>query len=117
MKSIISIETAMRIYNAHREIEAANNLQKEIDEANKWSTAREKGEPVHKDAFGRKRHLTLGIPAGNDSHRLLRVPPAMTPYIIKAHIAEQRKELEQACLLAEMELNGDVPVEELKAAE
>src|SRR6185369_988934 len=53
-------------------------------------------DPNLRDAFGRGRNLQLGIPSGENSHRLYDVHPKLAKSVIKAHIAEKQSELVQA---------------------
>ena len=75
-------------------------------EAIKWEN--DKTAPTLKDAFGRRRHLQLGIPSGENSHRLFDVPPPLAESVIRAHLAEQRKQLLLANERARIELR-DLP--------
>lgn len=106
MASIVSMKTAMRIYNAHREIETAEKLLKEIELELSRLHGREKDLPVLKDTWGRDQYLQLGVPRSDDSRTLYRVPNSLAKYCIEAHIAQQRKELHDASIAARMELDG-----------
>lgn len=90
---IISKETAEKVYRCHREIETGEQLLLEIRrivEAQKH----DRKEPTLRDAFGRERTLQLGVPTGEDSHRLFDVSWSLAEPIIQAHIAHKRAELE-----------------------
>lgn len=85
----ISKETAMDIALAHREIETAEGLLKDIREARKRHT-----EPDIRDAFGRTQGgLQLGIPSGASSHRLFQVQWSLAEPIIQTHIEAQRAKI------------------------
>lgn len=56
---MVSQETAILLYAAHREIEAGEKLLADMAELQKWEP--DKYAPTLKDAFGRQRHLQLGI--------------------------------------------------------
>lgn len=59
-----------------------------------------------KDAFGRARHLQLGIPSGDNGHRLFDVAPQLAESIIRAHIANKESELARANEQARVELEA-----------
>lgn len=88
----ISKETCEHIWHCYREIEVGEELLKTMEEELKDHT-REHNAPVIKDSWGRERHLQLGIPSGENGHRLLRVAPRLALSVIRAHIAEKRAEL------------------------
>ncbi len=104
---IISKATAESIWSAHREIETAEKLKKEVADAQRWRET--DGDAVLSDAFGRRRCFELGVPSGNSGHRLFRLPPSVAGYCIDAHIANQQKLLTEACIMAQMELDGVAP--------
>ncbi len=82
----ISKQTAMDIALAYREVEAAEGLLKDVREALD-RTARSD----IRDAFGRVQHgLQLGVPSGDNGHRLFNVPFTLAAPVIEAHIAAQR---------------------------
>lgn len=79
----ISQQTALDIAYAYREVETAEALLKQIVEARREP-------PDIRDAFGRRQHgLQLGIPSGENSHRLFNVPWSLARPIIETHIAQQ----------------------------
>lgn len=85
----ISKDTAMDIALAYREIEVAEKLLAEIDEA-----AERREKPDMRDAFGRMTEgLQLGVPSGNSSHRLFNVPWSLARPIIETHIAAARSRI------------------------
>lgn len=88
---MISQQTASDIAIAFREIESAERLLGDV------KGALDKIESVDiRDVFGRRRHvLELGIPAGDNSRRLLQVPYGLAIPVIEANIAHHR-----ACIVA-----------------
>ena len=52
----------------------------------------------------RVRQLQLGIPSGEDSHRLLDVSPVLAESVIRAHIQNKRAELAEVNERARIEL-------------
>jgi hypothetical protein len=98
----ISKKTAMDIALAHREVETATALLAEIDEA----ISRQKS-PDIRDAFGRHQDgLQLGVPSGQNSHRLFNVAWALARPIIGAHIAQQKAIIEALSERARFELSS-----------
>lgn len=99
MAEIISMETAHRVWSAHREIEVATKLladmKKEIANGS---------DPTPLDAFGRHRNLQLGVPSGDMGHRLFDVSPNLAIRIIEAHIATKERELAEACIIAKLDM-------------
>lgn len=87
---LISKDTATEIAYAWREIETAEKLLAEINDAmQKW-----RENPDIRDAFGRRQDgLQLGVPSGSNGHRLFNVPWTICKPIIELHIAEQRTKL------------------------
>jgi hypothetical protein len=83
---MIGKETATDIAMAYREVETAEKLLAEIRD-----TISRREAPDIRDAFGRRQDgLTLGVPSGNNGHRLFNVPFPLAAPIIEAHIAQQR---------------------------
>ncbi len=97
---MITKETAIRIYSCFREIEAATGLLAEMEE----NIKQHKDDINLRDPFGRKRCLELGVPMGNDSHRLFQVQPSLAFSVIRAHIAHKEAELKEANEQARIEL-------------
>lgn len=54
---------------------------------------REKYAATLKDAFGCRRQLQLGIPNGENGHRIFDVNPQLAESVIRAHIAQKQAEL------------------------
>ena len=103
MKTITQ-ETAAAIWTAYREIEAAEKLLSDIEKESEWE--HDKTAPVLKDAFGRKRNLQLGVPSGENCHRLFDVPMQLAGSVIRAHIAAKHEELAIANERARIELQA-----------
>lgn len=83
---MITKDTAMSIALAYREVETAETLLAQINDA---MTRREA--PDIRDAFGRHQDgLQLGVPSGSGGHRLFNVPWSMARPIIETHIAQQK---------------------------
>ncbi len=103
----ISLETIKMLYQAYREIAAGEKLLADMTEIRKSERIDDKYAATIKDAFGSRRQLQLGIPCGNDGHRLLDVSPVLAESCIHAHIAQKRKELADANERARIELNAE----------
>lgn len=85
---MITKQTAYDIWNAYDEITKGEKLLADMTEQRKL------GEEMNlRDAFGRRRCLQLGVPSGENSHRLLDVQPSLAIEVIKAHIAQKKSEL------------------------
>lgn len=83
---MIGKDTAQQIAFAYREVETAEVLLKEIDDA-----LNRREVPEIRDAFGRHQGgLQLGVPSGNNSQRLFNVPWALARPIIETHITAQQ---------------------------
>ena len=104
MTPVIQFDTACRIARAHQEIEAAHELLKVLHQAKDRREV-----PNFRDAFGRQRGLTLGIPQGESGHRMYDVSPELAVYVIEAHIAKKQAELVEASTIARMQLDGVAP--------
>lgn len=103
---MITVETCQAIYAAHREIEAGEKLLADMKaERERPFTEREKHEPLLRDSFGRRKQLQLGIPTGENSHRLFDVSPVLAESVIRAHIENKRAELVEANERARIELD------------
>lgn len=101
---MITQETAARIYRAYREIEAGEKLLTDMQTIRK-AQGLDKTEPTIRDAFGRPQHLQLGIPSGENGHRILDVAPELAESVIRAHIAKKRAELAEVQEQARIEMN------------
>ncbi len=102
---MITQETCAAIYAAHREIIAGEKLLEDMKGERQRMQA-DKYAPVLKDAFGRVRQLQLGIPSGENSHRIFDVSPALAESVIRAHIENKRAELVEANEQARIELGS-----------
>ncbi|MBC8125820.1 MAG: hypothetical protein H8M99_01550 [Gloeobacteraceae cyanobacterium ES-bin-144] len=104
---MITQETAAAIWHAYREIATAEKLLADMKaEREKPFSELNKHSPTIKDAFGRPRHLELGIPSGDNSHRIFQVNPQMAESIIRSHIGQKQAELVDANERARIELSG-----------
>lgn len=104
---MITVETATQIALAHREIETGQKLLEDVKEV-----VQRRGEINRdlRDVFGRNHDaLELGVPSGDTSKRLFRVPYELAVPVIEAHILSCRSRLaalnEKARL--ELEVPGD----------
>lgn len=106
--SAIRFETARAIAFAYREVETAETLLAEIVDA----LSRRKA-PDLRDAFGHQHDgLQLGVPSGNNGHRLFNVPWSLARPVIEAHIAQQKAIIAALSEKARIELlNDGVPDE------
>lgn len=102
---MISQETAGRIWNCYREIVAGEKLLKDMEESEKEYRDDVRAKTL-KDAFGRQRHLQLGVPSGDDCRTLLNVAPELGKSVIRAHIENKRAELAEANEQARIELDA-----------
>jgi hypothetical protein len=85
---MITKQTAYDIWIAYDEIAKGEKLLAEMEEQ------RQRGDEMNlRDAFGRRRCLQLGVPSGENAHRLLDVQPSLAIEVIKAHIAQKKSEL------------------------
>ncbi len=112
---IITKATASRIWNAHHDIENGKKILADMEEQIRRAGNHDKGaehESNPRDAFGKHRCLTLGIPTDNRSERMLDVQPRLAIAIIKAHIADKEKDLIEASQIAVIEA-GTIPVVEM----
>jgi hypothetical protein len=100
----ISKQTATDIAMAYREVECAEKLLADIAE----TMERRSGADI-RDAFGRLQHgLQLGVPSGENSHRLFNVPFSLAKPVIQAHIANQRAAIAALTEKARAEIAGEV---------
>jgi hypothetical protein len=85
---MISQQTAYDIWIAYDEIAKGERLLAEL------AKHRQDGEQMSlRDSFGRQRSLQLGVPQGDNGHRLYDVQPALAVEVIKAHIATKQAAL------------------------
>jgi len=104
---MITQETCLAIYAAHREILAGEKLLADMKaERERVGLDPDKYAPTLRDAFGRVRQLQLGIPCGKDAHRLFDVSPVLAESVILAHIANKRAALVEANERARIELGN-----------
>lgn len=80
---MITYETAKQIAIAYEEIKAARELLGVLEKA---KASRE--EPDLRDTFGRQQKIQMGVPSGQNSHRLFHVENELATYVIDAHIAQ-----------------------------
>ena len=97
---MISKATALRVWKCYSEIENANKLIAEMEEAIK-----NRREPNPKDVFGNVRKLELGVPCDRDSMRVFSVEPQLAISILKAHAGNQHAQLVEANEQARIEIN------------
>ncbi len=97
----ISMQTAHRIWSAHREIQAATKL---LDDLRGKLAAGENPTPL--DGFGRPRGYQLGTPIEHGGHRLYDVGPLLAARMIEAHIADKEREVAEASQAAMQEMGG-----------
>lgn len=104
---MITQVTAAAIWSAYREIDAAQKLLEDMAaERAKPFADRDKYAPTLKDAFGQRRQLQLGIPSGENGHRIFDVNPELAESVIRAHIAKKQVELTEANERARIELTA-----------
>ena len=91
---MLSMKTCEQMYSAYREIAVAENLLQEMNDLKEKYRDRDKnGYLPLKDVFGRESNLSLGIPCGKDSQKLVDVHPILAEAIISAHINNKKAEL------------------------
>ena len=100
---MIKRETAAKIWNSYREIETAQDLLIELQKI-KSEFEIDKNSPSLKNAFGRLKHFEMGIPSGENAHRLFTVSPVLAESVIRSHIATKLSELAEANEQARIEL-------------
>lgn len=106
---MITKKTAERIWAAYREIETGEKLLKDMlyEREKQWGHVDEHA-PTLQDAFGHKRHFQLGVPSGENSHRLFEVSPVLAESCIRAHIENKRHDLAEANEIARIELAAEI---------
>jgi len=101
---MVTKETAAMIWTAYREIDSAEKLLADMKKERNNQRA-DAHAPTLRDAFGRMRQLQLGIPSGENAHRLFDVSPVLAESVIRAHIDNKRAELREANERARIELD------------
>ena len=108
--TIVSAETAIAIALAHQEIKRGENLLADVRKSIEERDARPfyadaKGDLI-RDAFGRRRNsLELGVPSGENSHRLCDLSYDLAVPIIEAHIMNKRSEVKALSIKARTEID------------
>lgn len=103
---LIKKETALAIALAYQEIERGEKLLMDVTKCieqrkERWPDANED----LRNVFGhRARSLTLGIPSGENAHRLCDVSYELALPVINAHIANKRSTLSALCIQAASEM-------------
>jgi hypothetical protein len=102
---MITQETATDIAVIYRDIQAAEELLKQVRDAV------DKFEPLDiRDVFGRRTSsLELGIPSGDRGKRILHVPYELAIPVIEATIASHRAKLGALETRVRAELIGEAP--------
>ncbi len=100
---MITKDTAAAIWTCYREIEAAEKLLDDM-ERQRQELGVDEFAPTLRDAFGRLRHLQLGVPSGDNCHRLFDVSPCLARSVIQQHINNKRAEMDMLNVLARREL-------------
>jgi len=100
---MITQQTATDIAVLYRDIEAAEELLKQVNDA---------VDKMHqvdiRDVFGRRQYaLQLGIPSGGNGHRILHVPYQLAIPVIEATIASHRAAIKALMTKARAELAGE----------
>lgn len=105
---MITKKTAERIWVAYREIETGEKLLEDMlkEREKQWDHVDEHA-PTLQDAFGHKRHFQLGVPSGENGHRLFQVSPVLAESCIRAHIENKRRDLAEANEMARIELTAE----------
>lgn len=85
---MITRQTAFEICMAYDEIAKGEKLLQIMAELTEHGDA-----PLIEDAFGRRHNMQLGVPTGENRHRLLDVAPELAKQVISAHVANKRAEL------------------------
>ncbi len=100
MSNNIEFVTAKDIAFAYREIDTAEGLLAQIEEA-----VQKYEQPDICDSFGRRAGgLQLGVQSGKNSQRLFNVPWELARPIIEAHIANQRAIISSLSIKTRIEL-------------
>ena len=105
---MLTQETAAKIWHCYREITVSKKLLADIAEVeaeNKRNGTEEKYAAKLPDAFGRPRGLTLGVPSGEDGHRIFGLHSDLAVSVITTHVANQQAELVRLNEIAKLECN------------
>ena len=86
---MIQQETAYDVWICYREIQTAKKILEDMEKQKKQDL----GDLSLKDAFGRRKNLQLGVPMGDNAHRLFDVSPELARSVIIAHIAIKEAKL------------------------
>lgn len=98
----ISFETAKDLALAYREITSAETLLADVEKG----LVHGQGVDI-RDAFGRRQDgLQLGVPSGQNGHRLYNVPWRLCKPILEAHIASQKAIIAALSEKAMIEMEG-----------
>lgn len=101
---MISKQTAYDIAIAWQEIERCEQLLIDVDK----QTAQSFERVDIRDHFGRRVDgLQLGVPSGENGHRLFNLPWALARPVIETHMAASRARIKVLCEKARQELKGD----------
>jgi hypothetical protein len=98
---MITKETCVQIWNAHREIENCHKILSDLAETLKKDS---KKNPTLYNAFGDRVGLQLGVPSGDSSHRIFNVSADLSVAIIEEHIKSQQNRLIELKAIAKLEL-------------
>lgn len=101
---MITKETAVKIFHAHQEVEKSKKLIADMAEI--VAKDKEKKIPYLHNAFGERSGLQLGVPSGDNAHRLFNVNLELSLKIIEKHIEEQQTRLTELMAIAAIELKG-----------
>lgn len=106
---MITQDTAAALWGCHREIAVSEKLLADIAETRQQEERyleKDKYRPELRDVFGRKRGLQLGVPSGQDCHRLLDVSTELGETVIRAHIGNCQAKLVELNERARIELDA-----------
>src|SRR5262245_1956681 len=101
---MITQKTASDIWECYREILASEKLIEDI-EGQRDEYSRDDFEPKLKDVFGRDRKLQLGVPSGENAHKIYGVSADLALTVIRAHVANKKAALVAANERARIELD------------
>lgn len=101
---MITQKTCEAIWHTYREVEAGHKLLDDLKKERE-RTRVAPNQPCLKDAFGRVQQIQLGLPSGENSHRLYDVSPELAESMIRAHIANKKAALANLQETARAELD------------